>query len=391
MSFKNPLIVAPLILALSLCACGGGSSSSSSSSGGVNNNNQSLADKTRALGKKLFFDEDLSSHNNQSCGSCHDPLKGFADPNVTAAAPVSAGSPPATFGNRNAPTAAYAAFIPPFTQVITTTVDGTSSNFQGGQFLDGRASTLVDQAKAPFLNPLEMNNADKAAVVSKVQSASYADDFTEVFGAGAFSNIDQTYDNIAAAIAAFETSAEVNPFTSKFDAVMAGSAIFSASELRGFNLFKGTVAKCANCHTVNTPANGSQFTDFNYYNIATPINTSNPAYIANNGFRDIGLGGNIILSAAQQAAQQGKFRTPTLRNVELTAPYMHNGIYATLTEVIRHYDITATDSAPISFTTEVINDIALELNFQLDMPLGLSMQDYADLEAFMLTLTDGFM
>ena len=176
MSFKNPLIVAPLILALSLCACGGGSSSSSSSSGGVNNNNQSLADKTRALGKKLFFDEDLSSHNNQSCGSCHDPLKGFADPNVTAAAPVSAGSPPATFGNRNAPTAAYAAFIPPFTQVITTTVDGTSSNFQGGQFLDGRASTLVDQAKAPFLNPLEMNNADKAAVVSQVQSASYADD-----------------------------------------------------------------------------------------------------------------------------------------------------------------------------------------------------------------------
>ena len=70
---------------------------------------------------------------------------------------------------------------------------------------------------------------------------------------------------------------------------------------------------------------------------------------------------------------------------------MHNGIYATLTEVIRHYDITVTDSAPINFTTEVINDIALELNFQLDMPLGLSMQDYADLEAFMLTLTDGFM
>ena len=68
-----------------------------------------------------------------------------------------------------------------------------------------------------------MNNADKAAVVSKVQSASYADDFTEVFGAGAFSDIDQAYDNIAVAIAAFESSVEVNPFTSKFDAVMAVS------------------------------------------------------------------------------------------------------------------------------------------------------------------------
>lgn len=384
---QNPLAIVVIISILFIAGCGGSSGGSSDDAAGT-----AAGGSIVALGKKIFFDEDLSSNNNQSCGSCHDPVAGFADPDATVAAPVSAGSPPATFGNRNAPTAAYASSIPIFVKVLSTTVDGTDSNFQGGQFLDGRRNTLAEQARDPFLNPVEMNNVDAADVVGKVQNASYADDFREVFGASAFNDTDQAYDNIAVAIAAFETSREMNPFTSKFDAVIAAKGSFTASELRGFNLFKGTVAKCANCHTVNTPnAEGSLFTDFNYYNIATPINTSNPAYVANNGFRDGGLGDRTDLSAAEQIAERGKFRTPTLRNVELTAPYMHNGIYATLRDVIQHYDITATDSAPLFFETEVINDIASELNFQLDIPLGLSMQNYQDLENFMLTLSDGFM
>jgi len=235
-----------------------------------------------------------------------------------------------------------------------------------------------------------MNNADKATVVNKVQNASYADEFIEVFGANAFSNVDQAYDNIAAAIAVFETSSEMNPFTSKFDAVMDGNASFTASELGGFDLFKGTTAKCGNCHTVNSPnATGSLFTDFNYYNIAIPVNTDNPAYVDDNMFRDGGLGDSpVITLPAERVAEQGKFRTPTLRNIELTAPYMHNGVYATLNEIIRHYDITATDS--FMFVPEVENDIANQLNYHTDMGLGLSVQEYADLEAFMLTLTDGY-
>lgn len=369
------------VSALLLTSCGG-------SSGGGNDTSSSVA-SMRSVGKKLFFDEDLSSNGNQSCASCHDPAAGFADPNVTATAPISEGSVPGQFGNRNAPTAAYASLIPQFAPQITQTVDLTVSNFQGGQFLDGRASTLEEQAKAPFLNPVEMNNASKADVVSKVQNASYADDFIEVFGANAFDDADQAYDNIAAAIAMFEASSEMYPFTSKFDAVAAGNASFTASEQRGFDLFKGPVAKCGNCHTVDTPAAGSLFTDFNYYNIALPVNTDNPAYVANNSFRDGGLGDSpIIIVPAEQAAEQGKFRTPTLRNVELTDPYMHNGVYATLNDVIRHYDITATDS--LLFVPEIENDIANELNYHTDTGLGLSMQDYTDLENFMLTLTDGY-
>ena len=383
MPFNHPLVFAIVISTLSIAACGG-------SSGGDDAAGGAAGSSMIALGKALFFDEDLSSNGNQSCGSCHDPVAGFADPDVISpVAPVSEGSVLGKFGNRNAPTAAYASLIPSFVKVATKTVDNTDSNFQGGQFLDGRSRTLIDQAKEPFLNPVEMNNGDAANVVSKVQNARYADDFREVFGANAFNDTDQAYNNIAAAIAAFETSREMNPFTSKFDAVMAGRAAFDLPEQRGFNLFKGPVAKCANCHTVNNPAARSLFTDFNYYNIATPINTSNPAYVDDIGFRDGGLGDRMDLTGPERIAEQGKFRTPTLRNIELTAPYMHNGVYGTLRDVIQHYDITATDS--LLFVPEVENDIAKELNYHTDSGLGLQLQDYIDLEQFMLTLTDGFM
>ncbi len=383
MPIKRPTTFAVIISTLFIAACGGG--------GGGGGNNGGGSSSIQDVGKKLFFDEDLSSNGNQSCASCHDPDFGFADPDVTVGAPVSEGSVTGEFGNRNAPTAAYASFTPDFVKIATQTDDNTVSNFQGGQFLDGRATDLVEQAKGPFLNPVEMNNTDKAEVVTKVQNASYASDFTDVFGAGAFSDVDQAYDNIAAAIAAFEATSELSPFTSKFDAVMAGSATFTASEQNGFDLFTGATTpetKCANCHTVNSPdAAGSLFTDFNYYNVGAPINASNPANVANPAFRDGGLGDRTDLTPAEQAAEQGKFRTPTLRNVELTAPYMHNGVHETLEEVITHYDLFSDDN----ITPEVNANLAEEMAPGLFQPLGLQPQDYTDLENFMLTLTDGYM
>ena len=383
---RNPVAAIVIISILFITACGGSSGGGSDDAAGG-----AAGSSMVALGKALFFDEDLSSNGNQSCGSCHDPVAGFADPDViTPAAPVSEGSVPGKFGNRNAPTAAYASLIPSFVKKSKTTVDGTVSNFKGGQFLDGRSRTLIDQAKEPFLNPVEMNNGDAANVVSKVQSARYADDFREVFGADAFNDTDQAYDNIAAAIAAFETSREMNPFTSKFDAVMAaGSTIdFTDSELRGFELFKGTKAKCANCHTVDDPAIGSLFTDFNYYNIGTPKNPANPAYGVDPAFIDGGLGDSPDLTVAERAAEKGKFRVPTLRNIELTAPYMHNGVYKDLKEVTTHYDIQVANEF---ITPEVDVNIATELDAGGFVGLGLQPDDYTDLENFMLTLTDGFM
>ncbi len=374
------LVSTLIVTTLTLSACGGGGGSSSSSGSTAT---------TVSVGKKIFFDANLSSNSNQSCGDCHDPASGFADPDVTTSAPVSEGSVTGSFGNRNAPTAAYASLIPVFVKTPTTTDDGTVSNYQGGQFLDGRRSTLAEQAKDPFLNPVEMNNVDKADVVSKVQNSSYADDFEEVFGANAFDDVDQAYDNIAGAIAAFETSSEMNPFTSKFDAVMAGNASFTASEQRGFDLFTGTTAKCSNCHTVNSPdASGSQFTDFNYFNIGTPANLLNPIYTGNPGFVDQGLADNTAVPGAEKSVEAGKFRTPTRRNIELTAPYMHNGVFTTLEEVAQHYDI---DVANGFSTPEVSANIANELDVG-GSGLGLAAPgDYEDLRDFMLTLTDGFM
>ncbi len=371
-----------LLFAVTLmtASCGGGGG------GGTDGSSGGSSVTLAGLGRKLFFDVNLSSGSNQACASCHDPANGFADPRATVNTPVSEGSPAGIFGDRNAPTAAYASFAPAFgTLAAADQTPETDSNYQGGQFLDGRALDLVAQAKGPFLNPLEMNNASEAEVVAKVQNASYSADFLAVFGADAFNDTATAYHNIATAIAAFEATAELNPFSSKFDAYLAGRYTFTASEQRGFDLFTDpSGAKCANCHTLGATSQESLFTNFRYYNIGTPANPQNPALIADSSFVDEGLGGSAAIDPADQAAERGKFKVPTLRNVELTAPYMHNGVYATLEEVIRHYDIQVANM----FITPEVNDpnIAAEMT----TALNLLPQDYIDLENFMLTLTDGY-
>ena len=393
------LIVISTLTFISACGGGGGDDATT--------DRQSNGSATKiALGKALFFDQNLSSGKNQSCGDCHDPTSGFSDPAVTDSAPVSEGSVSGQFGNRNAPTAAYASFIPNFEKTLNTTDDGTVSRYQGGQFVDGRAVDLIEQAKGPFLNPKEMNNGNgltgRTSVVDEVASAIYADEFLSVYGSDAFDDVDTAYDNIADAIAAFEQSSELNPFSSKFDAVMAEGASFSAGEQRGFDIFTGKSGvndgKCDNCHIVNDPPARSLFTDFNYFNIGTPGNLQNPENISNPSFVDEGLAGNsTVIANGDATTERGKFRTPTLRNIELTAPYMHNGRYETLEDVISHYDIIVS-SAEDGFTDpsdypEVDTNIATELNFGDPMftaALGLTGQDAIDLKAFMLTLTDGY-
>lgn len=375
------LLMSITIITLAIFSCGGGDGSSQSS--GASNSPTVIS-----VGRKIFFDTNLSSNGNQSCASCHDPEHGFADPDASVTAPVSEGSIANAFGNRNAPTAAYASFIPDFGLSTTPTME-TASKYHGGQFLDGRRADLVAQAKDPFLNPVEMNNVDAVEVVNKVQNADYADEFLQVYGDNAFDDTTAAYDRIASAIAAFESSTEMNPFSSKFDAVMASEASFTASEQRGFDLFTGTQAKCANCHIVSPAGGGSAlFSDFKYFNIGTPANPDNPVYLVDSGFVDDGLAANPEIDVADTTTERGKFRTPTLRNIELTAPYMHNGVYATLEEVIRHYDIQVANEFPP--LPEVTDNIALELNAGTFVGLGLQPQDYTNLENFMRTLTDGY-
>ena len=358
-----------------LNACGGGGD-------GANSN---IHVTEAAVGKLIFEDTNLSATNNQSCASCHSSSSGFADPDVTSASPVSEGSIAGQFGNRNAPTSAYTKFSPGFSQV-NDPVRGLI--YAGGQFIDGRRNTLEEQAKDPFLNPVEMANTDKQAVVDMVSNASYADQFKAVYGDDVFTNTDTAYDRIAEAIAAFERSDEMNPFTSKFDCYLQNSTLYplTAEEQSGLNIFDDpNRGKCSSCHTITPdPVSGQVLlTNFQYFNIGVPGNPNNPPFI------DLGLGGRLAadgMAPATAALEDGKFRTPTLRNIELTAPYMHNGVHATLEDVVQHYDI---DVANEFITPEVNRNIASELGAGTFVGLGLSAQDYSDLVAFMRALTDG--
>lgn len=332
-----------------------------------------------ALGKQIFFDTNLSSPPGLSCASCHDPAAGFADPDTNT--PTSEGAISGRFGSRNAPTASYAAFVPGFQ------FSRNRRGFTGGLFLDGRVDTLSEQAKGPFLGALEMNNPDAAAVVNSIINASYAQEFLTVFGDNALNTTDDAFEHVADAIAAFERSCELSPFSSKFDAVQAGTDSLTDTEQRGAGIFFGR-GGCTVCHDSNNRRGtiGQQvFSDFSYSNIGTPANPENPFYnlatefnLEGASFVDNGLGAIVDLPS-----ENGKFRVPTLRNIAFTAPYMHNGVFQTLEEVMHFYNARDVDSA--FGVPEVAENITRRGRVG---NLGLTAQEEADLVSFLLTLSD---
>lgn len=282
------------------------------------------------LGRKLYFDTNLSEPAGQGCVSCHDPAFGFVDPvNALTGTPVSQGVIAGRFGQRNSPSAAYAVFSPLFT---------LKGGIHGGQFWDGRAVDMADQARGPFLNPVEMNNTTRGQVIGKIQlspfEGGYAALFDQVCGPDAFApeNVDRSYVCMSEAIAAFEGTPLFRPFTSKFDAVQAGRASFTPQEQRGSDLFAGN-GKCAHCHTAKV--GGGQpvlFTDFKYHNIGLPENRKVFALVGA-PFTDLGLGGFL-----NDPRQNGKFKNPHLRNINLTPPFMHNGVLTSLKQVVHFYN-----------------------------------------------------
>ncbi len=355
-------LAALLAMSLLLAACGGGGGGSSDS--GDNTTVGSTSNLTLAeLGERIFFDESLSEPTGQSCGSCHQPTAAFADPDsVDKSSPVSIGADGVSSGTRNAPTASYAAFIPPF----------STAPPRGGQFVDGRAASLEEQARAPFLNPVEMNMADEAAVVARLSAADYADDFRAIFGDDAFDDVTTAYTQMVTAIAAFERTAQFSPFSSKFDEVTGGGpATFSADELAGQALFNGR-AQCNLCHDSGA-GNPQVFSDFRYSNLGVP---ANPA-LAGKGV-DLGLGAPQALN---NPVHNGKFRTPTLRNVADTAPYMHNGVFDTLEEVMNFYNRRDLDGVVAEVGTNVDDRGNLG-------ELGLTPTEIQQVIAFMQTLSD---
>lgn len=343
------------------------------------------------VGRALFFDANLSEPPGQSCASCHDPNFAFTDPDKWV--PTSEGASTGVYGKRNTPTAMYLDEMPP-RQFIT-----REGVFFGGLFVDGRVDTLEQQAQAPLLNAAEMANPDKQTVVAKVRDSAVAGAFRKIYGRQVFDNVDQAFDGIVDAIAAFERTFAFRQYSSKYDAVLAGRAELTADELDGLFWFTN---KCASCHPV-TGSGGKppMFSDFRYHNLGIPANPGNrfasmPPTINPDGaaFVDKGLGGSLA-----DPLQDGKFRTPTLRNIALTGPYMHNGWFNTLTAVVDFYNTR--DRKPPCVSASVTEDQAVaqgcwpaaEVHANLSTSLGrmdLSSQQVNHIVAFMKTLTDGW-
>jgi cytochrome c peroxidase len=333
------------------------------------------------LGKLLFFDANLSTPPGQACADCHAPAVAFADP--VKELPVSKGALPGRYGNRNDMPAAYAAFVPPRHR------DPDEDIWIGGLFWDGRVNTLAEQAMGPPLNPLEMANPDTGAIAEKLRAADYAELFLEVYGSDALADPDQAFAHMADAIEAYEKTPEVSPFSSKYDAWLKGLAELSEQEQRGLELFEAEdKGNCAACHPSQPGPDGSPplFTDFSYDNLGVPRNPENPFYrlsaeLNPDGFAFVDLGLGVTVD---DPAENGKFRVPTLRNIAVTDPYMHNGFFKTLFQVVSFYntrDLEAGWPAP---------EVAENVNKEELGDLGLTNQELEDLVAFLHTLTDGW-
>jgi cytochrome c peroxidase len=345
----------------------------------------------KSLGQQLYFDKNLSKNKTQSCATCHNPAKGFIDDRDNGVAgAASLGDDGESIGDRNAPTAAYAMFSPNFQR-------DKKGNYFGGQFHDGRETDLAGQAGGPPLNSGEMAMPDKDATVARImENPAYITQFKALYGTDIFDNPNKAYAAMAESIARFEQTALFAPFDSKYDRHLRGEYKMTKQEDLGMTLFfSQQFTNCNLCHQLNKiPASDQNetFSNYQYHNIGTPINTE---LRAKNGkaadFVDQGLLDNPNISDPHQA---GKFKVPTLRNVAVTAPYMHNGVFKELKTVVLFYEKYNSKSTKrqINPETEKIwrkPEIAANISLkELETGSALKDQRIDALVAFLETLTD---
>jgi cytochrome c peroxidase len=337
-----------------LAACGGGSSGAPVATVATNASSTSTLSAAAQLGQQIFADVTLSASGQQSCATCHVAQFAFTE-NPTASGPdqglpVPLGGPGMNLpGFRNTPSLKYLFYTPNF-------YFDPSGNPYGGFFRDGRAITLIDQAVLPFTTAFEMANTDADAVIAKLLTRPYLADFEALYGSAVLTDSTTALQRMGAALAAFETEApQFRPFSSKYDYWQQGQAQLSAQELNGLALFNDpSKGNCAACHP-STSGDGvtpALFTDFSYDNLGLPRNyaiaansaTTAPSYTPQNGtdgiqsYYDLGICGPFRNNNGRDLfGQCGQFKVPSLRNVALTAPYFHNGEFASLVDAIGFY------------------------------------------------------
>ncbi len=341
------------------------------------------------LGKKLFFDTNLSTPGGQSCAVCHGLSVGWTGPDqaINLRGAVYEGAVSGRFGNRKPPSSAYAGDSP------ILYFDGTK--WVGGMFWDGRATgwtlgdPLAEQALGPFLNPAEQNNASPQAVIDKVLTSTYSALFLQVC---TDSDTAKRYECIGRSIAAYERSAEVSQFTSKYDYWLKGKARLTGQEQLGMALFRGK-GQCAACHVEPL------FTDFTYDNLGVPKNPLNPFYLMpynpdGVNWVDTGLGGFLKSAGFSEdvwGPEWGKQKVPSLRNVDkrsskhFVKAYGHNGFFKSLEEIVHFYNTRDVPGAgwPAPEVADNINTTEMG-------NLGLNHGEELAIVAFMTTLSDGY-
>jgi cytochrome c peroxidase len=419
--------------------------------------------RVELLGKLMLYDKDLSVNRNEACAFCHTPETGFTGPvselnRTTAAYP---GSVRTRFSNRKPQTHAYA----PLSPVLH--YNPGQGDLVGGNFWDMRATgrrlgnPAAEQAQGPPTNPVEMGLPDIACAVYRASLRPYRDLFESVWGPQAFaiswpndvgkvcdrpgpptaaeplpvhlSPIDRgrvgtTFDQMAQSIAGYEASAEVTSFTSKFDAVRANKAQFTAQEQQGYDLFRGQ-ARCNECHRDGGPGEDPLFTDFTASNIGTPANPTLPyyeenrpdalGYVANplgSSFVDGGVGtflsnGHLLSQPSAVDARwlklapdnQARIQVPTLRNVDkrpypaFVKAYGHNGYFTSLKRIVHFYNTRDVlphcqpHDAGEGTTCWPAPESTQNMNRSKVGHLGLSEAEEDAIVSFMQTLTDGFM
>ena len=389
------------------------------------------------LGQKLFYDPRLSGSGRMSCASCHSPDHAYGPPDASA---VMLGGPDLkTAGFRAVPSLRYLYRQPAFSigpdapgdndQVMTLQQQATvaakharvlksatsplaaANNLvpEGGLFWDGRADTLQQQADGPLFNPAEMDAGTPEQVAAKLAAGHYADDFRRLFGPAIFSSPKQAVAEAMFAIARYQIEDQsFHPFTSKFDAWLAGDAHFTRAELAGYLVFNDPQkGNCAACH-LDQPTRDRLpplLTDHQYEALGVPRNADIPAN-HNPQYHDLGLCGPFRTDMRDQSQYCGMFLTPSLRNVATRKVLFHNGVFHSLDKALDWYvnrDLHPERFYPRDGSGKVIkyDDIPAQYRGNVDTkdaPFdrhpgdapALSEAEIQDVIAFLKTLSDGY-
>jgi cytochrome c peroxidase len=368
------------------------------------------AEALGTLGRMLFLDPRLSGSGQLSCASCHSPAHAFGPPN---ALPVQFGG-----GNlqqpgvRAVPSLKYLQAVPQFTEHFFESEDEGDESIDngptGGLTWDGRVASGHAQARIPLLSPFEMANVDAGQVVDAALHAGYGPAIEAIEGPDVLADRNRLFQAVLKALEVYQQDWRAfYPYSSKYDAYLAGKAALTPQEARGLAAFEDPArGNCAACHISRRADDGTppQFTDYGMIVLAVPRNPAIPAN-ADPAYFDLGLCGPYRADLVAREDYCGRFRTPSLRNVATRASFFHNGVLHSLRDAVAFYATRDTDPGrwyprrPDGSIAEY-DDLpsGYWANINREAPFGgrpggvpaLSDTEIDDIVAFLQTLTDGW-